>query len=44
MNDQQLSELKEEYPNPWVEIQRLTRLVEDLQQQLKQAIEGNEEQ
>lgn len=33
---------KEEIPDPWVEIDRLTRLVEDLQSQLKQALDGNQ--
>jgi transposase len=41
--DDDLSHLKEKFPNPWAEIQRLTTLVEDLQRQLKQSLDGNEE-
>ena len=39
-----LSQLKDDFPDPWAEIQRLTALVEDLQRQLKQALDGNKEQ
>lgn len=38
------SRLKDEFPDAWAEIQRLTALVEELQLQLKQALSGNEEQ
>jgi transposase len=43
MNDE-LSRVKEHYPEAWAEIQRLTKLVEDLQQQLKRALDGHAEQ
>jgi transposase len=39
-----ISLLKEQYPDPWAEIQRLISLVEELQRQLKQALDGNDEQ
>lgn len=44
MSEDELSRLKNNFPEAWEEIQRLTNLVEDLQQQLKKALEGNEEQ
>lgn len=38
-----LTKLKEKYPDPWVEIQRLVQMNEGLQRQLQQALDGNEE-
>jgi len=43
MSEDESANLKHEHPDPWVEIQRLTSLVEDLQRQLKQALDGNAE-
>lgn len=43
MPEDELSRLKEQHPNAWQEIQRLTALVETLQHQLQQALDGNAE-
>ncbi len=43
MPDDDLARLKEEHPNAWEEIRRLTALVETLQKQLQQALDGNAE-
>jgi len=43
MNEDQLVKLNTGHTDPWAENQRLTALVEDLQHQLKQSLEGNEE-
>jgi transposase len=42
MTDNLFSKLREDFPEAWAEIQRLTALVEKLQQQLQQALDGNE--
>lgn len=44
MPENELAKLKEEFPSAWIEIQRLTSLVESLQKQLQQALDGNAEQ
>lgn len=41
---EELQKLREEYPRALAEIQRLARLIEESQQQLKQALDGNDEQ
>jgi transposase len=41
--DDEISQLREKYPDPWAEIHRLLALVEDLQRQLKLQLDGNDE-
>jgi transposase len=41
--DDELEYLKKQFPDPWTELHRLLRLTEELQHQLKQALDGNDE-
>lgn len=42
--EDEISRLQEKYFEALAEIQRLTKLIEDLQRQLQQSLDGNDEQ